>query len=61
MQASGNQVKMDILEQSRFPCCGVGMCNSSIGLVLMMVKEIDQKLTLGMAESLRGEEPDDAS
>ena len=37
------------------------MCHSSIGLVLMMVKEIDQKLTLGMAESLRGEEPDDES
>ena len=51
MQVSVNQLEFDILEQPRFPCCGVGMCHTSIGLVLMIVKEIDQKLTLGMAES----------
>ena len=39
----------DILELSRLPYCGVGICHASIGLVLMM-KEIDLKLTQGMAE-----------
>ena len=45
MQASGNLVELDILELSRFPCCVVGICHTSIGLMLMMVKEIDLKLT----------------
>ena len=50
MQASGNLVEVDILELSRFSCSGVGICFTSIGLVLMVVKEIDLKLTQGMAE-----------
>ena len=50
MQASGNLVEMDILELSKFPCRRVGICHTSIGLVLVMMKEIDLKLTLGMAE-----------
>ena len=50
MQASGRLVDVDILELSRFPCHGVGICHTSIGLVLMMVKEIYLKLTQGMAE-----------
>ena len=49
-QASGNLLEVDILELSRFPCCGVGICHTSIGLVLMMVREIYLKLTEGMAE-----------
>ena len=59
MQASGNLVEVDILELSRFPCRGVGICLPSIGLVLMMVKEIDLKLTLGMAERIKTESPPD--
>ena len=51
LKASGKLVEVDILQQSRFPCCGVGISHTSIGLVLMMVKELDLKLTLGMAES----------
>ena len=43
-------VEVDILELSRFACRGVGLCHTSIGLGLVMVKEIDMKLTLGMAE-----------
>ena len=50
MQVSGNLVEVDILELSRFPCRSVGICHTKIGLVLMMVKEIDLKLTQGMAE-----------
>ena len=50
MQASGNLVVVDILELSRFPCRGVDICQTSIGLVQMTVKEIDLKLTQGMAE-----------
>ena len=48
MQASGNLVEVDILELSRFPCVDI-FC-TSIGLALMMMKEIDLKLTQGMAE-----------
>ena len=50
MQASGNLVEVDILELSRFPCHGVGICHTCIEPLLMMVKEIDLKLTQGMAE-----------
>ena len=50
MQASGNLVEVDILALSRLPYCGVGICHTSIGLVLIMVKEIGLKLTQGMAE-----------
>ena len=35
MQACGNLVEVDILELSRFPCHGVGIFHTSIGLVLM--------------------------
>ena len=49
MQASGNLVEVDILELSRSPCRGVDIFCTSIGLVLMMMKEIDLKLTQGMA------------
>ena len=52
MQASGNIVEVDILELSRFPCCGVDIFCTSIRLVLMMMKEIDLKLT--QQEWLRG-------
>ena len=50
MQASGNLVEVDILELLRFPCRGAGISHTSIGLVLIMVKEIDLKLTQGMTE-----------
>ena len=50
---------MDILELSRFPCRGVSICHTSIELVLMMVKDIDLKLTLGMAERRKTESPPD--
>ena len=59
MQVSGNQVKVDILEQSRFTCRGVDICHTSIGLVLMMVNEIDLKSTLRTAERKRTESPPD--
>ena len=62
MQASGNLVEVDILDLSRFPCRGVGICHTSIGLVLIMAKEIDLKLTLGMAERRKTESlPDEES
>ena len=50
MQMSGNLVEVDILELSRFPCQGFDIFCTSIGLVLMMMKEIDLKLTQGTAE-----------
>ena len=50
MQASGNLVEVDILELSRFPCRGVDIFCTIIRLVLLMMKEIDLKLTQGMAE-----------
>ena len=60
MQVSGNLVEVvDILELSRLPCRGVGICHTSGGLVLIMVKEIDLKLTLGMAERRKTESPPD--
>ena len=47
MQASaGNLVEVDILEWSRFPCHGVGICHTSMRLVLTMVKGIDLTLNL---------------
>ena len=55
MQASGNQNEVDILELSMFPCHGVGICHTSIG----MVKDLDLKLTLGMAERRKTESPPD--
>ena len=59
MQASGNLVDVDILELPRFPCCGVDIFCTSIRLVLMMMKEIDLKLTQGMAERRKTESPPD--
>ena len=59
MQASGNLVEADILELSRFPCHGVGICRTSIGLALMMTEEVDLKLTLGMVERRKTESPPD--
>ena len=57
MQASDNLVEVDFLELSRFSCRKVGICHASNGLVLMMVKETDLKLTLGMAERIKTESP----
>ena len=59
MQVSGNLVEVDILELSRFPCRGVGICQISIERVLMMAKEINLKLTLGMVERRKTESPPD--
>ena len=50
MQESGNLVEVDILELSRFPCRGVDIFCTSIILVLLMMKEINLKLTQGMAK-----------
>ena len=49
MQASGNLVEVDILELSEFPWPGVGIFHTSMGLGQRMVKEIDLKMTQGMA------------
>ena len=54
--ASGMLVEVDILE---FLCPGVGICHTSIGLELRMVKELDLKLTLGMTERRTTESPPD--
>ena len=48
IQASGTLVEVEILELLKYALC-FGICHTSIGLVLMMVKEIDPKVTLGMA------------
>ena len=37
MPASGSLVEVDILDVSKFPCPGVGICHTSIVLGLMMV------------------------
>ena len=50
---------MDILELSWFPWPGVGICDLSIGLGLLMAKELALKLTLGMAERRKTESPPD--
>ena len=55
MQASGNLVEE--LELSRFLCCGVGICHTRVGLVLIIMKEIDLKLILEMAERRKTESP----
>ena len=59
MQVSGNLVDVDIPALSRFPGPGVGICHNIIELGLMMVKELDIKLTLGMAERRKTESPPD--
>ena len=50
MQASGSLVDVDILELSESPCSGVDIFCTSMGLGRRIVKELDLKLTLGMAE-----------
>ena len=59
IQASGSLVEVDLLQLSWFPCPGVDICYTSIGLGLMMVKELDLKLALGMAERRKTESPPD--
>ena len=41
IQVSGSPVDVDILELSRCPCRGAGICHTSIGLGIRMVKELD--------------------
>ena len=51
MQASCSLVDVDIPELSESPLTGIDIfCTSSMGLGRRMVKELDLKLTLGMAE-----------
>ena len=50
MQPSGSLVEVHILELSESPSHGVGIFHTSMGLGQWMVKELDQILTLGMAE-----------
>ena len=55
-------VEVDVLELSRFPCSGFDICYTSIGLGLMIVKELELKLTLGMAGGIKTEfSPDEES
>ena len=46
---SGRLVDVDILELSESPCFGVGICCTRMGLGWQVVKELELKLTLGMA------------
>ena len=55
IRASGGIVEVDILKLSRFLCLGVGICHTSRGLGLMMVKKLDLRLTIW--EWPRGEKP----
>ena len=48
--ASGSLVDVDIPELSESPWPGVGIYHTSMGLGRRMGKELDLKLTLGMAE-----------
>ena len=50
MQASGSLVNVDIPELSESPWTGFDIFFTSMGLGRRMVEELDQKLTLGMAE-----------
>ena len=58
MQASGNLVEVDILERPESPWPGV-IFHTSMGLGRQIVKELDLKLTLGMAERRLTESPPD--
>ena len=49
MQASGSLVEFDILELSGSPWPGIGIFCTSMGLGRRIGKELDLKLTLGMA------------
>ena len=42
-----------------FPCPGIGICYSSVGLGRMIVKELDLKLALGKADRRKTESPHD--
>ena len=50
MQASGSLVDVDIPELSESPWTGIVIFCTSMGLLRRKVKELDLKLTLGMAE-----------
>ena len=50
MQASGSLVDVDIPELSESAMPGIDHFCTSMGLGLRIVKELDLKLTLGMAE-----------
>ena len=54
MQASGSLVDVDIPELSESPWPGMDIFCTRMGLWCRIVKELDPKLTLGMAE--RGDE-----
>ena len=49
-QASGKLFEVDSLELSEPPWPGVAIFHTSMGLGWRMVKELDMKLKLGMAE-----------
>ena len=51
MQASGSLVDVDILELSESPGYGIDIFCTSMGLGWQIVKELDLKLTPGMAET----------
>ena len=57
--ASGRLVDVDILELSESSCYGAGICCTSMGRGRQMVKELDLKLTLGMAGRRKTESPPD--
>ena len=50
MQASGSLVDVDIPELAESPWPGIDIFCTSMGLGRRIVKELDLKLTLGMAE-----------
>ena len=50
MQAPGSLVDVDIPELSESPGPGIDIFCASMGLGQRIVKELDLKLTLGMAE-----------
>ena len=57
MQASGSLVDVDIPELSESPWPGIGIFCTSMGLGRRIVKELDLKLTLGMAERQQTKSP----
>ena len=50
MQASGSLVDVGIPELSESPLPGIDIFCTNMGLGRLIVKELDLKLTLGMAE-----------
>ena len=59
IQVYESLVEVDILELSMFPYHGVGICHTSTGLWMMMVKELDRNLSLGMVKMRKTESPRD--